>query len=132
MKFYSSFTHKYNDKTTLGSIHYSYDSNNKFEIILKTKLEFINECKVDIKINSKNDSNIKIVKNSLISIDEYFLWSLDKIKKVEEINNIELELNMNCIIVKNKEEIEFNKKVLIPIINGKPFGKIDKIQYVEI
>lgn len=108
------------DSSSLGTIYYSYNSSESYEIKIKADPSVSKNCgnfSPNISVYSAN-SRDKFLKGD----NEYQLWSLDGIKSKNEINNISLKVVFECA-----DDCKFNI-IVIPITNGKPFWKDEKIQ----
>ncbi|MGB4776650.1 MAG: hypothetical protein WBP45_15840 [Daejeonella sp.] len=108
------------DTSYLGAIYYSYRGSERYEIKIKADSSVSKNCgnfSPNISIYSANSKD-KFLKNN----NEYELWSLDGTKSKDQINNISLKVLFECA-----DERQFNA-IVIPITNGKPFGKDDKVQ----
>ncbi|MBS4062769.1 MAG: hypothetical protein KG029_20405 [Bacteroidetes bacterium] len=122
-KFYVSFKPEYRDTTILGRLHFSYNSSENYQIVIKSDPLPSEQCspfspQLFVKTNDKRDRFISVS-------NEYEIWSLDNIKTKEEINGINLQIVFDC-----DPELKLDT-INIPIINGKPFGKTDKIQEIK-
>jgi len=120
INFFASYKDNDDDSSFMGTVFYSFNNIDKYQIkISKTKtLPFDCEYRVpDIFIFS-SDSNDKFRQDN----NEYTLWSLNKIHSKSQINNISLKVVFEC------NAYPKNDTIIIPIINGKPFGKDAKIQ----
>jgi len=95
-----------------GTLTFAYNSRDKYLIKISSKKEhdWLN-TKLDIISKDKRDYK---------SDDGYSLWSLDKIKTKEQVNDV-------TVLLKIDDEIVLE----IPIIKGKPFGKSDRLQEVK-
>ncbi|MBI3481549.1 MAG: hypothetical protein HY015_00970, partial [Bacteroidetes bacterium] len=56
--------------------------------------------------------------------NEYEFWSLNGVKEKERINNLTIKVKWTCADV--------SEPIMIPIINGKPFGKDERVQSVSL
>ena len=128
LEIYVGFTHETIDSTLLGTLYYTtcYPGNNpeRFAIKIKSKLSNVKKCdiiwpKISLQTNKKID---KLYSSEI----EYWLWSLDKVKNENLINNLTIKFSIECT---EKQDFGF---LYIPIINGKPFGKDDKIQEMAL
>lgn len=111
------------DENSIGTIHFSTSSSEKYTIKLKTT-----ESNVDcgdsfdnLRFISSNSNDEEDKENHILT-----LWSMDEVKDVNTLNNITIELRSNCNL-SNPSNI-----IRIPIINGKPFGNADKNQELFI
>jgi hypothetical protein len=109
---------------TLGKITISYGSGQRYDINLLSdkplpeltcpysnpKLELLSSNKKDTEYDSFRDS--------------YSLWSLEKIKSTIEINKVSIKVSFTCD--------KSMKPFVIPIINGLPFGKDQKVQSYNV
>jgi hypothetical protein len=124
---YASYVEEINNPNYNGILYFATTNNTSFAIKIKNK--FLNNSKsglVDIcvpkitfKTNNKSDEFDSFE-------NEYTLWSLDGIKNENTINQLTIKFKIEC------GENHNSKELSIPIINGKPFGKNDKIQYLII
>ncbi|WP_191072994.1 hypothetical protein [Mesoflavibacter profundi] len=100
-----------------GTLTFAYDNSDKY--IIKTfgnkKHDWFNS-ELDIISNSKKDYKIEEDFETVFNI-----WSLNEIRDKENVNEITLILKINDKIV-----------LKIPIINGKPFGKNDRIHKIKL
>lgn len=120
LKFYVSFIPSFNDSTILGYINLSYNSQDSYKVILKSnplisEYCFQPETKLQLKSNDHKDNYDDISKT-------YKFWSLNKVKTKDGVNGIIIQLDLDCDLDGNLDTIN------IPIINGKPFGKDERIQ----
>jgi len=128
LKIYVGFTQETNDFTVLGTLYYTtyHPGKNpeRFAIKVKSKPSNVKKCeiywpKISLQTNKASD---KFDANE----NEYTLWSLDKIENGNLITNLTIKFNIECT---EKQDFRF---LYIPIINGKPFGKDDKIQEMTL
>jgi hypothetical protein len=128
LEIYVGFTHETIDSTLLGTLYYTtyYPGNNpeRFAIKIKSKLTNVKKCdivwpKISLQTNKKID---KLYSSEI----EYWLWSLDKVKNENLINNLTIRFSIECT---EKQNFKF---LNIPIVNGKPFGKNEKIQEMTL
>jgi len=121
ISFYVGFEKENED--SLGTLKYSYNSKEKYTIKMRTKQDYDYIYYFpDIEILSDNE-NDKFSKSDY----GYTFFSPRKISDKNSINNLTIRLIFSC------ENGENDIVVDIPIINGKPFRKEDKIQelYIE-
>jgi hypothetical protein len=124
LKMYVGFTQESNDSTVLGTLYYTTYLPKKvletFAIKIKSIPPNVKKCetywpKISLQTNKAID---KFKANE----NEYTLWSLDKVENENLINNLTIKFSIECT---EKQNFKF---LYIPIMNGKPFGKDDKIQ----
>jgi len=125
---YVGFTQETKDSSILGTLYYStyYSRKNPdiFAIKIKSKLSNVRKCDI-IWPNISLQTN-KTIDKFDANENEYTLWSFDKIENEKLINNLTIKFNIECT---GKQNFKF---LYIPIINGKPFGKDDKIQEITL
>lgn len=117
---YVGFTREMNDSTLLGILHYTTTNRNRFSIKIRTSVANVEKCEIyspDIYFQTPRAGD-EFDKNK----NEYTLWSFDKIENENLIDNLAIKFKLHCI---DKDDF---KTLVIPIINGKPFGKDQKIQ----
>jgi hypothetical protein len=125
IKFYVGFK-KYrdvmkgkSDAAFIGSLNYSYSSTEKYSIKIRSKNEEDYDCDFSPEIELLYDEKT----GSFDDWDkEYKFWALRDISDINSINNLTVRLKFLCS----------DTVIDIPIINGKPFGKEDKIQELSI
>jgi hypothetical protein len=114
--FYIGYIFDENPKETRvfnGTLTFAYAHSDKYLIKINSNTghDWLN-TKIDLVSNDKRDYK---------TVDGFDLWSLNGIKAKEQINDIKIVLKIN------------DKNVLeIPIIEGKPYGKSNRIQEVTI
>jgi hypothetical protein len=121
--FYVSFKPEYRDTTILGRLHFSYNSSENYQIVIKSAPFPSEQCspfspQLFVKTNNKQDRYIS-------STNEYEIWSIENIKTKEDISGINLQIVFDC-----DPELKLDT-INIPIINGKPFGNSTKIQELQ-
>jgi hypothetical protein len=111
------------DTTILGTLYFCYNSSDRYAISIKGALppDGCSPFSPGIFIYTGNPED-KFRKD----INEYSLWSLNKLEEKEKINNLTLKVAFWCDSSLNIDTIS------IPIINGRPFGKIDKQQFISL
>ena len=128
LKIYVGFTQETNDSTVLGTLYYTTYHPKKvlesFAIKIKSKPSNVRKCetywpKISLHTNKAIDK-FDAYEN------EYTLWSLDKVESEDLIDNLTITFSIECT---EKQDFKF---LHIPIINGKPFGKDDKIQEMTL
>jgi hypothetical protein len=128
LKIYVGFTQETNDSTVLGTLYYTTYYPKKvlkmFAIKIKSKPSNVWKCetywpKISLQTNKAID---KFDANE----NEYTLWSFDKIENENLINKLTIKFSVECA---QKQDFKF---IYIPIINGKPFGKDEKIQEMTL
>ena len=102
------------DTLTLGQINFWFNSNEKYQIVLKSKRstehDGLEVCPV---LYPKIEMNLKD-KASFDNEEIYTFWSMEKIKSSSEINfSFTLTFDCDSTIL----------PITLPIINGKPFGR---------
>jgi hypothetical protein len=126
IRFYVGFEQDFVDTLSLGLLNYSYNSNEKFTIKIRTRRNLEKDFlpfSPDIEILGGNDDK----KSSEQSLAKYTFWSLNnKIRDKNSINNLTIRLTFPC------ENEAINNVIDIPIINGKPFGKEETTQEIYI
>lgn len=120
--FYVSFKPENSDTTILGRLNFSYNSFDKYEIVIKSAPILTEECipllaSIFVKSSDKRNRYIP-------SENEYEIWSVNNSKAKDEINGVTIQVLFECT-----PEIKFDT-ISIPIINGRPFGNVDKMQEV--
>lgn len=128
LEIYVGFTQETNDSTVLGTLYYTtYHSGKnpeKFAIKIKSKPSNVRKCETYFpKISLQTN---KAVDKFDATENEYTLWSLDKIENESLINNLTIKFSIECT---EKQNFRF---LYISIINGRPFGKDDKIQQMTL
>jgi len=126
IRFYVGFKQDFVDTLNLGSLSFSYNSDEKYMIKIRTRKNLKNDFlpfSPDIEIlSSENDR-----KYSESIFVKYTFWSLNnKIHDKNSIDNLVIRLTFQS----DKEAI--NNVIEIPIINGKPFGKEEKAQEIYL
>ena len=118
---YMGFRTNYTSDTTLtGELTVGYSTGEVFRVDLYEKHPEHSPFapKISVVTESKKD---KFFDNGDIAAQ---IWSIENIGSVSQINNITISLGFET---KSKPYI-----VNIPIINGKPFGKKDKLQSIHL
>ena len=113
LKFYAAYGYQ-------QGLQLSYNSQDKYRIDLKFPLGADNNCGPmvpEIYFRSANK------KDGLVD-GTYNFWSLDGIERSDQVNDISLLVVYSCI-----ENLD---TLTIPIINGKPFGRNDRSQILEM
>lgn len=110
--FYFSYKTR-SDTLTLGQINFWFNSNEKYQVVLKSKRstehDSLEVCPV---LYPKIEMNLKD-KDRFDNEEIYTFWSMGKIKSTSEINfSFTLTFDCDSTIL----------PITIPIINGKPFG----------
>lgn len=128
LEIYVGFAQQTNDSAILGTLYYTIYHSKKlperFAIKIKSKLSNVRKCDI-IWPNISLQTNKAIDKFDAAE-NEYTLWSLDKIENENFINNLTIKFGIECT---EKQNFKF---LYIPIINGKPFGKDEKIQEMTL
>ena len=128
IEIYIGYKHELKDASFFGTLYISYNSDEKYEIRVKSKEIIPTNClKIDILPENDNSKHQNISKRFKYFQNEiiYDIWSLKGIKDKRQINGLKILLEYNC-------DVERNPSIEIPIINGKPFGNDMKIQEIEI
>lgn len=110
------------DTTIRGTLYFCYNSTDRYAVKIKNDVRSDNctDISPDILIHTANTHDTYNKYNN-----EYHLWSLDKIDNKNQINNIQLKIAFDC---DNATSLDTLK---IPIINGKPFGKNERVQMIS-
>jgi len=119
IKFYVAYKDSYPDTAFLGTLFFSYGHLENYQVKIKPTAALPSKCEYripDIFIASTNPKDTARVNN------EYQLWSFNELKNKDDINNMSLKVVFECTTEDKLDTVE------IPIINGKPFGKDEKIQ----
>lgn len=124
IKIYAGYTQEIKDSTIIGTIHFSYNSDDRYAIRIQSNQLPLDECNIyspTIRLQSRNPRD-KFDKEE----NEFTFWSLDKLDDTKKINQLSLKVDFEC-------EPSLKVKALeIPIINGKPFGKDDRVQLISM
>lgn len=124
IKFYVGYYTDAKEPSYLGSLMISYNSSEKYIIHLKKVDknfdEFCTNFSPEIEIMSESKSD----KFSMVN-NEFTFWSLNKIDNKNQINNLQIKLSYDC------DERIGKHTIVIPIINGLPFGKDIKEQEIS-
>lgn len=112
------------DKKKLATVCISYNPTEKYFINLKTESETDGLLESswmvpDFILDSKNSRDVLVNENTGFEI-----YSLEKIKSFNEINGITIKVPLLTGEIPDTLEI--------PIINGKPFGKKEKLQEIIV
>lgn len=120
--FYMAFDDSSSDSNTLGRVTISYGSGQRYHINImsdKPLSEFTcPRVNPELSILSQNKQN------RFYDNDSYMLWSLDKLKLISGINGVSVKVSFPC-----DSSI---KPITIPIVNGLPFGKDQKEQFLSL
>jgi hypothetical protein len=100
-----------------GTLTFAYNNSDKYIINTISNKEY-DWFNYELDIISKNKKDYKSSDQFETVIN---LWTLNKIKDQEKVNDITLIL-----------KIDNNVVLEIPIINGKPFGKINRIHKIKL
>jgi hypothetical protein len=119
--FYVGFEKECQDTLSLGSLNYSYNSDEKYTIKIRAQEDLMNGSPPDIEILS-DDKNDKFSESN----NRYTFWSLNKIGDKNSINNLVIKLTFSCQNESTDNVIE------IPIKNGKPFGREEATQEIYV
>lgn len=127
IRFYVGFRPDFADTLNLGYLNFSYNSDEKYTIKIRTRRNLLKNdflpFSPDIEIlSSENDR-----KYSESVFVKYTFWSLNnKIRDKNSIDNLVIRLSFPS------ENEVINNVVEIPIINGKPYGKDEKVQEIYL
>lgn len=122
VKIFVAYEVEQKDSTVLGTLYFCYNSSDRYAIVLKSDSLPASSCPrfvPDFSIDSRNTRDGFNPEKK-----EYTLWSLDAIKDKKQVNNLDLKIIYPC------DYMSGNNVILIPIINGKPFGKDDRNQEI--
>ena len=126
IRFYIGFKQDFVDTLSLGSLNFSYSSDEKYSVKIRTRRNLQDDFlpfSPDIKIlgadNGGRDSETNIIRYTFFSL-------INKVYDKNSINNLTIRLTFPC----DNEAI--NNIVEIPIINGKLFGREETIQEIYI
>jgi hypothetical protein len=127
LKIYVGFTQETNDSTVLGTLYYTTYHPKKvlerFAIKIKSKPSNVRKCETYWpKISLQTNAIDKFDANE----NEYTLWSHDKLESEDLIDNLTIKFSIEYT---EKQNFKF---LYIPIMNGKPFGKDEKIQEMTL
>ncbi|MBN8824864.1 MULTISPECIES: hypothetical protein [unclassified Spirosoma] len=116
--FYLSFQAGGSDKTTIGTVHLSYGSNEAYHIQIKSPKPASENCgpvvpALTLRSASKKDSYNE-------GLNQYDLWSLEHSTSPSQLNNLTIRANFDCDPSLGLIDI--------PIIKGRPFGKAETNQ----
>jgi len=122
IEMFSGFISGNTDKNFLGMLNISFGSDNRYFISLKTPFKISGDCippvpRIVIKSNSAKDAFIG-------ENNQYDLWSLENVRTVDQINNISLNVIFEC-----DPKLEH---IVVPIVNGMPYGNSKRIQEVVL
>jgi hypothetical protein len=121
LKIYIAWENDDSDETTIGTLHYSYNSTDKYDIKVKGILPS-DSCTLRTPEISIITSNSKDEFNN--ETNEYTLWSLNGCNSKASVNNITIQIVFDCDYKQKKITLS------VPIIKGKPFGKEYRQQIV--
>lgn len=118
----TGFINKYGNGGVFGIVCIGFAGDDRYEIKLISHTKKTENCTPGIPhivvfTGSPRDGYIS-------ESNKYDLWSLEKIRTINQLNNVSVKLNFECDT--NIETIE------IPIIKGKPFGKCERNQEIEM
>jgi len=127
IKLYVGFTKNLNDTQCLGSLSYSYNSDEKYTIKILTEKKLENNFlpfSPDIEIfGGNNDRKYSDFTSGLV---KYTFWSLNKILDKNSINNLTIRLTFPY------DSGTVNNVIEIPIINGNLFEIGETTQEIYI
>jgi hypothetical protein len=122
IKFYAAYKNSENDSSVLGTLYFSYGSTDHYKIRIRSTPALSSNCEYRTPEIFIYSSDLKDTAEINRRNDTYRLWSLNNLKDKAGINNIFLKLAFEC------NTADKTDTVVIPIINGKPFGKDDGVQ----
>lgn len=135
---YTSIKSVYESKDTIGLFTYAYSAEDKYQIyfLSQKKSSFCNDYSLLYKASLKNNAEVNMFSelNGMLSIYEF--ENLKDVHKITDINDIVFNIQYQCFSY-SKEPVDASLAdktytTSIPIINGKPFGKSDRIQIVKV
>ena len=127
IKLYFGFTKDINDTLCLGSLNYSYNSDDKYTIRILTEKKLENTfLPFSPEIEILGGNNDRKHSDLMSGIVRYTFWSLNKISNKNSINNLTIRLTFPY------DSGTVNNVIDIPIVNGKLFGKDERIQEIYI
>ncbi len=118
LRFYAGYESAAYGEPWVGTLYLAYSSSNRYTIRIKDEKNRLENCEFSPGITivgKKQDTQSGV---------ECTLWSLEKANSQKDISGIEVRLNYG--------EVGPDIKVIIPITNGLPFGKEDRVQEVEV
>lgn len=124
IRFYTGFKQDFVDTLNLGSLHFSYNSDDRYTVKIRTRKNWKNDFlpySPNIEILSEDEKDRFSKSNN-----EYTFWSLNKISNKNSINNLVVRLTFL------NENEKINNVIDIPIMNGQPFGKDEQMQEIFI
>jgi hypothetical protein len=125
VRFYIGFKQDFADTLHLGTLNFSYNSDERFSVKIRTgrnlENDFFLPFSPDIEILSKDEADAFSK-----SKNEYTFWSLNKVSNKTAINNLVVRLTFPS------QNETINNVIDIPVMNGKPFGKGEQIQEIFI
>ncbi|MEO7177118.1 MAG: hypothetical protein ABIS69_05060 [Sediminibacterium sp.] len=121
--FYVSYKPEYEREGILGTLYFSYNSDERYAIsIQSTPLpdDICSPVVPEIRIETGNSKD-----EFFPDTNEYLLWSQEQVKSKSEINHLNLKISYLC-----EPSLQLDP-ITIPIMEGKPFGKPDRIQSIQ-
>lgn len=125
IKLWTGFKYSFQDSTLLGTVYVAYNSSERYEIRIKqvpVPEEFCNPYAPSLTIRSADARDVPVEGRP-----EYELWSLDGLDNTAKIDHLTLVLRFEC-----EPSSKGPAPLEIPLVAGKPFGKADKVQTVEL
>ncbi|MCX8473537.1 MAG: hypothetical protein ORN85_07805 [Sediminibacterium sp.] len=123
LNLYVAYKPQFYDTAFIGILYFCYNSSDRYVIKIKSNPLLWDSCNLfshDILIHTTSKKDIfQSVEN------EYTFWSLNEIKNKSQINNLTLKVAYWC----GAEPIL--DTLVIPIINGKPFGNDERNQVIN-
>lgn len=134
---YSSIQSFYEKNDTLGMLTIAYTATDKYTIYLlsKKKTTFCNQYQFDYTLHTDNtDATIYSRLDGLLNY--YSIFPKKQINTAAEINDIEYIIEYQCMAYSDAtvDPAVADKvySIKIPLINGKPFGKSNRIQALRL
>ncbi len=122
VKFNVAYDQHNDDSLTIGQVILNYGVNNQYIIYIRLDTLLTDPC-YDLSPNHFSISTSE--KPVIIKVgNTYDIWSLNKIESIEEIKNVNIDISFDSCENKNSGSIS--------LINGKPFGKNDRVQYITL
>jgi hypothetical protein len=123
LKFYVGYTPSKED-SVIGTVHLVYNADEKYDIRIQSPPlppEFCSQYAPSMSIVSTlGGDTLEVYQN------EYQLWDLEQIQSTDQFNHLVIKVVYYCELYYPVEPI------IIPIYNGKPFGKDSLVQHVRL